>query len=190
MFDIDSFVVDCREALHEAEPRRAVREVLLRALDKPSSVADALAKERGGMEVIYSSPDLTVVNVMWAPQMSILPHDHRMWAAIGIYGGREANTLYRRHPERIQPAGTREIREAEVLVLGADAIHSVSNPEHRLTGAIHVYGGDFVNAPRSQWDPDTLTEQPYDLAYIRKLFAIANAEWVAQVGNDLDDKIS
>lgn len=190
MFDVDALVADCQYALREPDPRRAVRDVLLRALERPSAVADVLGKDRGGLEVIYDEPDLTVLNVIWAPQMSLLPHDHRMWAAIGIYGGTEDNTLYRRGPERIQPAGGRQLHEREVLVLGADAIHSVRNPERRFTGAIHVYGGDFINTPRSQWDPDKLIEQPWDLAYIRALFEKANAEWAAQLGEDLDDKAS
>ena len=40
-----------------------------------------------------------VLNVVWAPRMSIYPHDHRMWAVIGIYGGAEDNTLFRRGPQ-------------------------------------------------------------------------------------------
>jgi hypothetical protein len=33
----------------------------------------------------------------------------------------------------------------------------------RLTGALHVYCADFFNpARRSEWDPETLTEQPFD----------------------------
>ena len=28
--------------------------------------------------------------------MRLYPHDHRMWAAIGIYQGREDNAFYRR----------------------------------------------------------------------------------------------
>ena len=72
--------------------------------------------------------------------------------------------------------------------LGADAIHSVDNPMQRFTGAIHVYGGDFVNQPRSQWDPDTLAEQPYDHAQVRRLFAEATAAWAARAGHHLDDE--
>jgi predicted metal-dependent enzyme (double-stranded beta helix superfamily) len=110
-----------------------------------------------------------------------------MWAVIGIYGGAEDNTMFKRGPERIQRSGGRTIRESDVLALGADAIHSVANPERRFTGAIHVYGGDFVNQPRSQWDPDTLLEQPYDLQEVMRRFAQANADWKAQVGEDVDE---
>jgi predicted metal-dependent enzyme (double-stranded beta helix superfamily) len=189
MFDTDTLVAECLAAVRaETEPRRAIREILVRTLEKPDAVAAALGKDQGGLEVIHVSDELTVLNVIWAPKMAIYPHDHRMWAAIGIYGGVEDNTLYRRGPERIVASGGRELRESDVLALGADAIHAVANPERRFTGAIHVYGGDFVNALRSQWDPDTLIEQPYDLEQVRKLFADANAEWAAQLGQDLDER--
>ena len=35
-----------------------------------------------------------------------------------------------------------------MLLLGDDVIHSVTNPREVLTGALHVYGGDFFDTPR------------------------------------------
>jgi predicted metal-dependent enzyme (double-stranded beta helix superfamily) len=188
MFDLDGFTAECREALREVDPRRAVREIMIRTLSQPEPVGQALGGTVGGLQVLHSSPELTILNVIWAPKMALYPHDHRMWAIIGIYGGIEDNTLYRRGPQRIVASGGRELRESDVLALGADAIHAVRNPESRFTGAIHVYGGDFINQPRSQWDPDTLLEQPYDLAEVRRQFEIANAEWAAQLGGDVDEQ--
>ena len=188
MFDIDTLVASCHDALTEPEPRRAAREILLGTVRRAAQVAAVLGRPAGGLDVLYNSAELTVLNVVWAPCMSIYPHDHRMWAVIGIYGGAEDNTLYRRGPDGIVKAGTRQLRERDVFSLGADAIHAVDNPVRRLTGAIHVYGGDFVHQPRSQWDPDSLTEQPYDPVQVRRLFAQANAAWAAQLGHDLDDE--
>jgi predicted metal-dependent enzyme (double-stranded beta helix superfamily) len=64
-----------------------------------------------------------------------------------------------------------------VLVLGRDAIHAVTNPLAGLTGAIHVYGGDFVNEPRSQWGPGPIEERPYDIDETRVQFSEANRRW-------------
>jgi hypothetical protein len=50
----------------------------------------------------------------------------------------------------------------------------VTNPIQRLTGAIHVYGGDFLTQERSEWDPESLHERPYDVAKARKLFEDSN----------------
>jgi hypothetical protein len=41
--------------------------------------------------------------------------------------------------------------------------------------AIHIYGGDFFAAERSEWDPETLQEGRYDVAKNMKLSEEANA---------------
>lgn len=185
MFDIDDFVAACVAAGAETEPRRAVRDLLDRTLSDRGPVADAFAPTEGGLSLLHQSPDLTVLHVVWAPGMRLYPHDHRMWAAIGIYTGQEDNAFYRRSgPDRrgLDESGGRQIAEGDVLVLGDDAIHAVSNPLGRLTGAIHVYGGDFVNEPRSQWGPGPMEERPYDLDVARLQFEEANRAWRMTAG--------
>jgi predicted metal-dependent enzyme (double-stranded beta helix superfamily) len=101
-----------------------------------------------------------------------------MWAVIGIYTGREDNIFWRRPASpagnRIEAAGARALSDREAVPLGRDIIHSVVNPIKRLTGAIHVYGGDFFAVPRSEWDPEHLVEQPYDVAKTLALFEESN----------------
>jgi predicted metal-dependent enzyme (double-stranded beta helix superfamily) len=50
-----------------------------------------------------------------------------------------------------------------VTILGRDIIHSVVNPLSKISGAIHVYDGDFFAAQRSMWDAKMLVEEPYDV---------------------------
>jgi predicted metal-dependent enzyme (double-stranded beta helix superfamily) len=118
---------------------------------------------------------LTILNVCWGPQMVFHPHDHRMWAVIGIYGGCERNSFYRRSKDGLAIHGTRELQTKDTIPLGAAIIHAVSNPLDRITGAIHVYGGDFFATPRSEWDPDNFAERPYDIANAMRIFEEANA---------------
>jgi predicted metal-dependent enzyme (double-stranded beta helix superfamily) len=179
MFEVDALVESCRSSLGESDPRRAVREILVKTLERTGQVTEQLGRSEGGLEVLFNSPELTVLNVVWAPRMSLYPHDHRMWAVIGIYSGGEDNTLFRRSEGRLVESGGKELREGDVFSLGPEAIHSVDNPMTRFTGAIHVYGGDFVNQPRSQWDPETLQEQPYDVSQVQQVFTEANASWAA-----------
>ena len=179
MFDIDGFVTDCRSVIAEANPLLAIRDVLQKALARPDEVATALNPAEGGLWVLHRSDGITVVHVVWPADMVLFPHDHRMWAAIGIYTGQEDNTFYRRDrddPRRIVSAGGKELRDGDVLLLGDEAIHAVANPLGRLTAALHVYGGDFVGAARSQWGPGPLEERPYDLELVRQQFARANTE--------------
>lgn len=83
-----------------------------------------------------------------------------MWAVIGIYTGREDNIFWRRvnGAHTITAAGAKSLGERNVALLGRDVIHSVTNPLPRLTGAIHVYTGDFFGVVRNEWDPETLLE--------------------------------
>jgi predicted metal-dependent enzyme (double-stranded beta helix superfamily) len=182
VFDVDQLVADCLSARAEDEPRLAVRDVLRRVLARSDEVAGALDPQEGGLTVLYGSDDLTVLHVVWAPGMTLFPHDHRMWAVIGIYAGQEDNSFFRRSAPGsrtlIESGGT-VVTTGDVAVLGDDTIHSVTNPRDRLTGAIHVYGGDFVNEPRSQWGPGERLERPFDLAEAREEFAAANAAWRA-----------
>jgi predicted metal-dependent enzyme (double-stranded beta helix superfamily) len=131
---------------------------------------------------LYNTDEFTVLNVVWPPKMTLYPHDHRMWAAIGIYGGSEQNVFYRRSGPTIEKSASKSLTRRDVLLLGDDAIHSVHNPLRSHTGAIHVYGGNFIRTPRSQWPPETLIEEPYDLEAVRREFA--RAEQAPSVGPD------
>jgi predicted metal-dependent enzyme (double-stranded beta helix superfamily) len=175
MFDLDGFLADLVSCSSETDARRAAKEVVDRAMTTPDRVADVLAPTAGGLRLLHHAGDLTVINVAWAPGMRLMPHDHRMWAVIGIYAGTEDNHFYRRGStsEIVETTG-RRLDAGDVCVLGTDAIHSVENPAPRITGAIHVYGGDFVNEPRSQWGPGDLIERPYDLDEVNRLFREAN----------------
>lgn len=112
--------------------------------------------------------------------MTIAPHNHnRIWAVIGIYTGREDNIFWRRVPSRggqVEAVGAKSLCEKDAKPLGPD-IHSVTNPIGRLTGAIHAYGGDFFGPGRSEWDPDTLREGPFDIERARRRFARACEAW-------------
>src|SRR5262245_31899168 len=157
MFDIDTFVTDCREALRESNPEAAVREVVERAVAQPADVERALgAPAWGGFTPLHRSPELTILNVIWTPGLAIYPHDHRMWAVIGLYGGREDNTFYRRSREGLAVAGGKTLETRDTALLGKNVVHAVTNPLRALTGAINVYGGVFFYHPQGVLMDDKL----------------------------------
>ena len=185
MFDLDSFIADCRAALREDASHKAVGEVVARAVFDPSAVLAGLGEpKRGEIQKLHNADDLTVINVIWAPHMTIMPHNHEMWAVIGVYTGREDNIFWRRLPEdaqgRLEAAGAKSLATKDAAPLGRDIIHSVTNPVPRLTAALHVYGGDFFAQPRSEWDPETLAEQPYNVTKTLRLFEEANTREAAE----------
>lgn len=179
MFDLDQFIADCRATLRPDGSYRDIREVVARAVSDPAAVLRGLGEpQRAGLHKLYCAGDLTILNVVWGPHMTFLPHNHQMWAVIGIYSGREDNIFWRRVPGspegKVEAVRARALCEKDAEPLGRDVIHSVINPIPRLTGALHVYGGDFFGVPRSEWDPETLREQRFDVEKNVRLFEEAN----------------
>ena len=176
MFDKDRFIADCRNALAGDRASHDVRQIVGRAVADPPGVMRTLGTPtQGGIECLHRSADLTIINVVWRVGQIIMPHNHAMWAVIGVYTGREDNILWRRLPDRtggeVEAAGAKTLGETDTIAFGPDVIHSVVNPLSRLTGAIHVYGGDFFGIARSEWDPELLREKPYDMEKVLRMFA-------------------
>ncbi len=176
--DIDAFIQSCKEAAARDKGVKRVREIMRETASKPHDITKRLGEpNKGGIETLYHGEDLTILNIVWAPQMSVPPHNHLMWAIIGIYQGAEDNIFWRNKDGVLEAAGAEALRAGDVGTLGKDIIHSVNNPTDSYTGALHVYGGDFFGVTRSDWDASTLTERPFDIERTRKNFATANARW-------------
>ena len=175
MFDKERFIEDCRAAIKEKDAQAVIRELVAKAVSEPTQLMRVLGEpKRAGVEKIYTAGDLTILNLCWGPGMVFKPHDHRMWAVIGIYTGREENTFFRRAERGLKRHGTKVLNAKDVAPLGATIIHAVTNPLDRITGALHVYGGDFFAVPRSEWDPKTFVEQPYDVQDTMRAFEESN----------------
>ena len=186
MFDTERFIEDCRVGLGAPNPHAVMREIVARAVSEPGQVLNSLGEPKlSGIQTLYRSDTLTILNVLWGPGMTLYPHEHRMWAVIGIYSGREDNAFYHRSGDGLVLHGVKTLNLKETIPLGEAVIHAVTNPLARITGALHVYGGDFFATPRSEWDPRTLREQPFDIEHAREVFAEANKR-LASAGVDRD----
>jgi predicted metal-dependent enzyme (double-stranded beta helix superfamily) len=175
-FELDRFIADVKQARTESDSQAAVQELVARAVSEPASVLRELGEPtEGGITVLYKDDTVTISKVVWTPLMVLVPHNHLMWAVIGIYTGREDNILWKPSGPTIEAATAASLSPKEVLPLPDTVIHSVTNPINKLTGAIHVYGGDLTAVQRSQWDAETLREKPFDFEKVRKYFQEANA---------------
>ena len=190
MFQKDRFVDACKSAVGEGQ--KAIRELVSEATADPSSIIKELGEPtEAGVFPIYNDDDLTIINFIWAPYMTLLPHNHNMFAVIGIYGGREDNVFWRRVGDGtgsdsspgLEAAGADSMGPGQVATMGKDIIHSVANPLTKLTSAIHVYGGNFFEPPipRSQWNHETLVHEPWDMDQTRATFREAGIRYEAGV---------
>lgn len=175
-FDRETFINECRQAIDEDQPQFAVREVVERAVSDPAAIErDLGVADRWRVDVLYNADDLTIMHFVWPPSVDLFPHEHKMWSTVGIYGGIEDNTYYRRGGDSIEVTGHKRAEVGDVLLLGADGIHSVHNPTRQWTAALHVYGSDFFAHPRLQWNTDTGEATPFDFENARAVLAAADA---------------
>lgn len=183
MFDRDRFIADCMGAV--AEGQGAIAERVAEAVSDGDRVLAQLgAPTHAGINVLYRAPELTIINFVWAPCMSLMPHDHHMYSVVGIYTGREDNLFWRRTPGGLEAYGAKSVGVGDITALERDAIHSVLNPLARMSCAIHVYGGDFFAPPepRSMWDHETLAEEPWEVEKVKAVFGAAEARFNAWQG--------
>ncbi|MCH8939671.1 MAG: hypothetical protein IIC27_00920 [Chloroflexi bacterium] len=179
MFEIERFLEECRSALAESTPELALKELMERTVSTPDELLRAFGQPDtlDNVQPLYRSDDLTVMHFVWPPHMNLFPHNHCMWAVIGLYGGREDNTFYKRRADGqgLDTVNGKTMEGKDVAVLGVDVIHKVANPLMTYTPAIHVYGGDFFKPGRSEWADDASPEQPLGPDSIANAFAEANA---------------
>jgi predicted metal-dependent enzyme (double-stranded beta helix superfamily) len=172
VFDADRFVMRCRSALQAADVLAELAVVVAEALVHRASLRSAIASGEGlRVSVLCEGPELTVVQFVTPKGFAFPPHDHAMVSAVGVYAGAEENVYY-----EADSAGLRETRRhlvsaGDVAVHAADVIHSIASAGEEPLAALHVYGGDFFRAPRSEWRGSPFARHDYDTARLRALAA-------------------
>ena len=174
-FDRDRFIADCAASLDEDDPQAAIHDLLASAVSDHASVLTSLGEPTSaGFDVLIASPHLTIFAAKWAPNMTLAPHNHEMWALIGLYSGREDNIFWKRTAQGLRAGGASALFPGDVASLPRDVIHSVNNPLPRFTAGLHIYGGDFYDTQRSMWNAETLAEQPSNGETVRAIFEAEN----------------
>ena len=180
VFSIDQMVADCLEAVQDSggNPGVAVEEVLARAVSDPAAIESAIGQpqELPVITTWFNTNELTVLHIVWPPEVNLMAHDHLMWATIGLYGGREDNQVFRPLPDgSLEHRRARTLRRGDTILLGDDTVHAVANPSREWTGAIHVYGGDYFRGGKHMWPQPEEAAVPFDVDVVRQTLSTAAA---------------
>ena len=166
MFDLQDFIGGCKHFVGAPDAAKRVLDLMLGVVGDAEAIKSAVVPGDPSQAIfdlaLFRSSELLVLNATVPPHFATPPHDHGMWAVIGIYEGQENNTFYRRSGEGLEELNRREIRPGEAVLLGADVIHAIENPFGSNTLGLHVYGGDVLAEGRSMWHPSTQEELRYD----------------------------
>lgn len=179
MFSLEQFIDRCQH-----QPPSIVKELLLLAMSDAEGLKQALIAAAGEQTLgqgigsdnaFFRSSTLTLLKATLPPRFKNPPHEHRMWAVVGIYEGQELNVFYRKTENGLREISRKLLVAPEAIILGPNIIHSIENPLAHPSFGLHVYGGDFVHTERSMWNPLTLSEERYDfqkmLNYSHELMA-------------------
>jgi predicted metal-dependent enzyme (double-stranded beta helix superfamily) len=163
VFRLADFIDACRAAVERESGPAEVLTLMHGAVAECGDLAAALA-ERDPDEALFCSDAFTVFAVTLQPGEISVPHDHRMWAVIGVYEGAERNSFFHRSPSGLAAAGVRVVQAGDAVLLGDDVIHAIEHAGDGPLRALHVYGGDLMTAERSMWHPETGEERPLEFS--------------------------
>jgi predicted metal-dependent enzyme (double-stranded beta helix superfamily) len=168
--DISELIDACREVSGGDTPTEDVSELVGTFLHQPDLTGLVGAGDRSTYEALYRGEDILVLHGVVPPTPApVAPHDHRMWAVIGVYQGLEHNQLFARtEGGGLEPVDRFTVAAGEVRTLDPSTIHSVQARGDQYLGAIHVYGGDLFGTPRSTWVDDV--ECPMDESALPAFF--------------------
>ena len=118
--------------------------------------------DRYAMNLVHMPKDkiFSIIAGVWKSGQTTPIHDHLTWALVGVYSGKERESIYKRIDDRSDPKiaklelvsdSTNE--KGHVTVLSDAGIHKVSNESQEPAYSIHVYGRDIGNTERHSYDP-------------------------------------
>ena len=183
MFDLDCFIAERRAAVSLDPTHKSVREIVARAVSEPTAVIAGLgAPARAEVQKLYNPPELT------NPQRDLGPgHDDHATQSPDVGGDRDLHGARGQHL-LAPPTGTgwrpHRGRRGEVVGgtgrRGARARHHphCNQPAAAIYGRHPRLRRGFFCRSRSEWDPETLLEQPFDMEKNLRLFEQANARHV------------
>ncbi len=154
-----------RESSNETEILRGIKPNLEKLLSsKIPQEAFIPRSDRYAMNLVYMPEDriFSIVAGVWQPGQTTPIHDHLTWALVGVYEGKENESIYRRTDDRsdekvakLEKVSSKTNTKGHVTVLGQAGIHRVSNDFGMRAWSIHVYGRDIGGVERHSYDAVT-----------------------------------
>jgi predicted metal-dependent enzyme (double-stranded beta helix superfamily) len=129
-----------------------------------------------GQYALFRAPDgsLCVFSLVVPPGASTPVHDHLAWGIVGVYRGRQEETIYRRLDDggderraRLEIARQRVVDTGQFYTLlpPTDDIHYVKTISEVSSISIHLLANDTACVWRHRFDPAAGTVTPFRSGY-------------------------
>ncbi len=157
---LNDFITELRGCSGDAD---AALSLTVAAVSEPGGLLTAITSQQAPWYFL-ADPSLTVFATAGAPGTGSAPHNHGLWAVVACLRGQEGSRLYKVKDGELTECGQRRLATGEVHSLEADAIHAVFNCWSEPNIVLHVYGGDFLAAAKTVYDPLSGDSYPLGLA--------------------------
>lgn len=167
----DSVIEKCRSAVDSPDAQSKVEAILLDAAADPAMVEAVSRRTKfASLEdlAIHRSDRLTLLAGALPPGFSAAPHNHNLWSVVSVCAGQEDNQFFERDGDKLRSVGKVSVVAPGVLANAAEVIHAIRNPLDTPLLVLHAYGGDLFSTPRSNWNPETHEEVPFDWEKVRE----------------------
>jgi predicted metal-dependent enzyme (double-stranded beta helix superfamily) len=153
---LDELIRSCSGPWRTSAARVAVQHTL-------RSLSELRRPAGSPLNLVYCDDHLTVLIGWWRPGLRLDPHDHHLPLVAGVFRGSEENTFYRRNSSSgLRVTRVRSLQAGQTLSMGLKGIHAVANTTSKYVGVIQVYGGNLFAMERSEFDPVTMEERPFN----------------------------
>ena len=76
LFELENFISDCCSAIRRDPTHMGIADLVGRAVSDPSGILAQLGEPKASdVLTLYRSPELTIMNVIWHPGMTVSPQD-------------------------------------------------------------------------------------------------------------------
>ena len=176
-FDRDTFVERCREARRSASPVDAVVDLLAAVVARPATIDEALGLRVGAdFGILHAGDDLVIQRAIFPVGYRTGIHEHRMWTVSAVYAGTERHELYRVVGDRLEPAGTDEVRAGGVRTLAPDVAHDSQSVGPEPLRVLHVYLGNLFASGAGEWDTPTSERRAFSDDWLQRLLEALRSE--------------
>jgi predicted metal-dependent enzyme (double-stranded beta helix superfamily) len=111
---------------------------------------------------IYRSERLTLLAGSVPPGFAAGPRNHNLRSVVSVYSGREDNEYFNWDGNKLERTVSASVVAPGVLPNPADVIHAIRNPLDEPLFVLYAYGGVLLGTPRSNRNPETREEIPFD----------------------------
>lgn len=154
-FTLDSFLQQLKDAANTDNPEQQVYQVMQRVFTVHiDNVAD-IFRQLDDDVILYEDSVIAVLHYLMPTGVVVPPHDHQLYAIIGVYEGVEENHFYQVMNQQLIRQAIKPISRGEVMLIHPEGIHSVQTANNQRSAAIHVYLGELTKVKRSRFDWNT-----------------------------------